>query len=157
MTFPSLAALIFLFGTSAAASAAPADLTSDWNGTWQGQGIVDRDSLDHEVTATYSLTLQTTAEAFDIKECWNTTEQSPEGHSCMSSHYAVRNDGEIWFRNRKIGDIFADRIVLLDANSQVSEQMIFDRNGSGQIRYQYSYANLDGGSAHRKAILTKTP
>jgi hypothetical protein len=129
----------------------------EFSGTWSGTGRVDGQSREQAVSAKFVLTLKVTDDRFQIKECWDTGEGTPNAASCISSDYSLKL-GDIFSENKKIGDVYPDYVTILDSNSQVSEQMLIRVSGDGShLLYEYNYMNLDGVSTHRKVLLTKIP
>jgi hypothetical protein len=74
---------------------------------------------------------------------------------CSSATYKVVNDVVYNQFDEKIGDIFPGKIFILESNAQVSEQIQLALNSSGELRFNYSYVNLDGESITKKAYLQK--
>lgn len=128
---------------------------NDFVGSWSGQGFLDETELDAPVSGSVYLSIKASATSLELQECWVLKPGTPK--RCMPTTYEVRGDGELWSRGEKVGDMYPYEIYVLDANSQVAEQMTFVFTEPDRIRYQYTYVNMDGQSKHRKGVLTRDP
>lgn len=124
---------------------------TSFDGTWAGTGHIDNADRNEPAKGQFLVTIRTTDGHLKVSECSQSINESRG--TCIESDYEIRDETQLWKNERRIGDIFPDRIIVLEGHAQVAEQMIFDLSESGTLRYQYSYVNLDGAAQHRKAVL----
>ncbi len=128
-------------------------MAQDLWGDWSGRGYVDDGSLNAPVEGAFDLRIEKKNGRLEILSCYEVKIDLEIIGRCSQSYYELKNESEIWSRGRKIGDIYPFEIVLLEANEQVSEQMVFKYLPGGQMRFGYSYSNMDGGSEYQRAVL----
>lgn len=147
---------IFLGLFLASASATPAAFASDFNGHWQGTGLLGGSRFTGEIETKVSVMVEEKENHFMVTECWEAQVPGLKGE-CISTDYERSESDQLFHGGRKVGDIFPDRIVILESNSQVAEQMVFQRTGEDSFQLDYSYVNMDGASLHRKSRLARVP
>jgi hypothetical protein len=122
------------------------------SGEWRGSGTID---IGFESTkARFEISIRQEAKALHIRECWFKPER-PLQKGCITSDYELADESTILYQGNRIGDIYDRSIRLLIADPQVSEQMVFELSSEGSLQYRYSYANFDGDTIYRKAVLEK--
>jgi hypothetical protein len=126
-------------------------------GTWKGTGTWTNGSRDSEVPTTTQLTISEGDKIFRFEECWDYKDQndgSPK-HSCIESSYDRDSNDSLSVQGKKVGDIFADHILIFVGTSEVSEQISIDLLQPGKLLYRYNYLNSDGAAISREAKLTQ--
>lgn len=141
-----LLSILFIFSSLAYAY--------DFDGTWSGQGFVVTLDEKAPTEALFQLVLQLAEDKLTLEQCV-LTQDGESQQDCFSATYKVQNDSIYNQFDEKIGDIFPDKIAIFESTSQVSEQIQIDLNAKGEMRYNYSYGNLDGASIHKRAYLKK--
>lgn len=144
---PAAVLLILLMSSTAFAT--------DFDGSWSGQGWFDDSTLEAPLPGDVYLSIKFSLTSLELSECWILKPNTPK--RCIQSQYEIREDGELWSRGRKIGDAYPYDIQILEANSQVAEQMTFTLTAPDRVRFQYSYVNMDGQNMHRKGVLKRDP
>lgn len=120
-----------------------------FSGHWVGKGFLTFEGYDSAVSINMDITLLQSMTAFTIHDCWETT----AGTSCYDSNYELNDASQINEEGRKIGDIYPHDVLIYNGNAQVSEQMIFHLNQKNELRYRYTYTNMDGGMQTRYGVL----
>ena len=124
-------------------------------GAYVGEGVVDSAFSDTASAASLTLGVRFAPDdALEIIECWDTHDGSPEAKACIASRYEIREES-LYDNDRKVGDIFPGRIIVMIANSQVAEQLRLEKRAGDSVRYEYTYVNVDGAATHRKGLLKK--
>ena len=141
-------ALIFLaiFSTSL--------MASEFEGSWSGEGYI-MSLEDREPEAAYfQVSVGFSEDQLSLEQC-ATLKTGMSAQECFTATYKIQNDSIYNQFDEKIGDIYPGKILILESNAQVSEQIQLGLNSAGELRFNYSYANQDGESLTKKAYLTK--
>ena len=127
---------------------------SEFEGSWSGDGYVMSLEEREPASAFFQITVSFSDELLSLEQCV-LPKSGVSSQECSSATYKVVNDVVYNQFDEKIGDIFPGKIFILESNAQVSEQIQLALNSSGELRFNYSYVNLDGESITKKAYLQK--
>ena len=127
---------------------------SEFEGSWSGEGYVMSLEEREPVAAFFQISVSFSDEVLSLELCV-LLKSGASSQECSSATYKVVNEVVYNQFDEKIGDIFPGKIFILESNAQVSEQIQLDLNNAGELRFNYSYANLDGASIAKKAYLKK--
>jgi hypothetical protein len=129
-------------------------LASEFEGSWSGDGYIMSLEEREPTSAFFQLTVSFSEELLSLEQCV-LPKSGASSQECSSATYKVVGDVVYNQFDEKIGDIFPGKIFILESNAQASEQIQLDLNNSGELRFNYSYVNLDGASIAKKAYLKK--
>ena len=123
------------------------------SGRWIGPGFFSNSQVSTAIDASFTLEIVNLPNHLTLKECMTPAASAPLKPNCLTTDYEINENNQIFSKNKKVGDIFPERIQILQSNSQVSEQILIQFNELHQVSYQYIIVDLDGGSEVRKALL----
>ncbi len=129
-------------------------MASDFSGAWSGEGFIN--TLDDHTSqeAWFRLNVEVTDEKISIEQC-SMFKDGRSDEACFVSEYKVAEGSIYNDRDEKIGDIYPSNIIIYDANSQMSAQTLLDINNNAEMRYNYTYTNVDGASVYMRSYLLK--
>jgi hypothetical protein len=125
-----------------------------FSGTWTGKGHWFNASREIDVATDVTLAIAADDSSFRFEECWDYRERNGDPrHSCINGAYDRRADA-LFHDEKRVGDVYPDRVIIYEGNSQVGEQIVMELTKTGDLHYRYSYLNADGAEERREVQLT---
>ena len=120
-----------------------------FTGAWTGNGTMTMQNGLEPVTIKIDVTIQQLSDMLIILDCASDSNNV----RCYNSTYDIYNGDQIFEKNKKIGDIFPDRIIIYNGHQQAAEQMLFKFVTGPELHYRYTYLNFDGQMETRFVVL----
>jgi hypothetical protein len=122
---------------------------------WEGRGTLISTGFTRPVEISMAVHLQITPASILIEDCWKNADLHLS--QCFTSRYELDEAQSIYKDGHKIGDVYPGHVITFIGNPQVSEQMVFDIRGTGQLNIQYNFAAFDGVYSVRQGELSPLP